>query len=34
MAIDTGKLAKEQIEKLTKMLYNQRARPTPPGGLL
>jgi GSH-dependent disulfide-bond oxidoreductase len=34
MGVDAGKLSKEQIEKLTSMLYNQRARPAPPGGLL
>jgi GST-like protein len=32
--VDTSKLSPEEIEQLRKMLYNQRARPAPPGGLL
>jgi hypothetical protein len=31
---DFSKLSKEEIEQLRKMLYNQRARPAPAGGLL
>jgi GST-like protein len=31
---DYSKLSKEEIEQLVKMLYNQRARPAPEGGLL
>ena len=31
---DYSKLSKEQIEQLVKVLFNQRARPAPPGGLL
>ena len=34
MTADVANLTREQIEKLTKMLYNQRARPAPAGGLL
>ena len=34
MTIDTSKLTPEDIARLRKMLYNQRARPAPPGGLL
>jgi GST-like protein len=34
MTVDPGKFSKQEIEKLTKLLYNQRARPAPPGGLL
>ncbi len=33
-SVDTSKLSKEDIEGLRKMLYNQRARPAPAGGLL
>ena len=33
-SVDTTKLSKEDIEDLRKMLYNQRARPAPAGGLL
>jgi GST-like protein len=29
-----SELSKEEIEKVRKLLYNQRARPAPPGGLL
>jgi GSH-dependent disulfide-bond oxidoreductase len=34
MTVDFASLPKEEIGRLTKMLYNQRARPAPPGGLL
>jgi GST-like protein len=34
LSVDTSKLSPEEIEQLRKMLYNQRARPAPPGGLL
>jgi hypothetical protein len=34
MAVDYGSLPKEEVERLVKLLYNQRARPAPPGGLL
>ncbi|MEE8473740.1 MAG: glutathione S-transferase N-terminal domain-containing protein [Myxococcota bacterium] len=34
LSVDYGKLSPEEIEALRKMLYNQRARPAPPGGLL
>ncbi len=34
LAVDTSKLTPEQTEQLRKLLYNQRARPAPPGGLL
>ena len=34
MTVDTSKLAKEDVERLTRLLYNQRARPAPAGGLL
>jgi GST-like protein len=34
MSSDYSKLSKEEIERLVKMLYNQRARPAPEGGLL
>jgi GSH-dependent disulfide-bond oxidoreductase len=34
LTVDRSKLSREEIERLTKMLYNQRARPAPPGGLL
>ncbi len=34
MSVDYGKLTPEQTEQLRKMLYNQRARPAPEGGLL
>jgi len=34
LAVDTSKLTPEQTESLRKLLYNQRARPAPAGGLL
>ena len=34
MSSDYSKLTPEQIERLRKILYNQRARPAPEGGLL
>ena len=34
LSVDYGKLSPEEIEALHKMLYNQRARTAPPGGLL
>jgi len=34
LSVDRSKMTKEEIERLTKLLYNQRARPAPPGGLL
>ena len=34
LSVDTGKLTPEQAESLRKLLYNQRARPAPAGGLL
>ena len=34
LSVDYGKLSPEEIEALRKMLFNQRARPAPPGGLL
>jgi GST-like protein len=34
MSVDYASLPKETIERITKMLYNQRARPAPEGGLL
>jgi hypothetical protein len=34
MSSDYAKLSQEEIEQLVKMLYNQRARPAPEGGLL
>ena len=34
LSVDYSKLSPEEIEGLRKMLYNQRARPAPPGGLL
>jgi len=34
MTVDFSKLSKEEIAGLTKLLYNQRARPAPAGGLL
>ena len=34
LSVDTGKLTPEQAESVRKLLYNQRARPAPPGGLL
>jgi GST-like protein len=34
LAADTSKLTPEQAESVRKLLYNQRARPAPAGGLL
>lgn len=34
MNVDTSKMKPEDIQRLTKLLYNQRARPAPAGGLL
>jgi GST-like protein len=34
LSVDTGKLTPEQAESVRKLLYNQRARPAPAGGLL
>jgi len=34
MSADYSKLDEEQIEQIRKLLYNQRARPAPEGGLL
>ena len=34
LSVDYSSLGKEDIERLRKLLYNQRARPAPPGGLL
>ena len=34
MTVDFSKLSKDEIAGLTKLLYNQRARPAPAGGLL
>ncbi len=34
LAVDASKLTPEQTESLRKLLYNQRARPAPAGGLL
>ncbi len=34
MTVDVSKLSREEIAGLTKLLYNQRARPAPTGGLL
>jgi GST-like protein len=34
LSVDTSKLSKEDIARLRSLLYNQRARPAPPGGLL
>jgi GST-like protein len=34
MTVDAASFTKEQIEALRSMLYNQRARPAPEGGLL
>jgi GST-like protein len=34
MAVDTSKMSPDDIKRLTKLLYNQRARPAPAGGLL
>jgi len=34
LSVDYSKLSSDQIEELKKLLYNQRARPAPEGGLL
>jgi GST-like protein len=34
LAVDPGTLTPEERERARKLLYNQRARPAPPGGLL
>ncbi|MCG8588263.1 MAG: glutathione S-transferase N-terminal domain-containing protein [Proteobacteria bacterium] len=34
LSVDYGSLSPEEIERLRKLLYNQRARPAPEGGLL
>ena len=34
LSVDYSSLSKQEIERLTSLLYNQRARPAPPGGLL
>jgi GST-like protein len=34
LSVDYASLSKEEGEQLRKLLYNQRARPAPPGGLL
>ena len=34
LSTDYSKLSKEEIERLVAVLFNQRARPAPPGGLL
>jgi GST-like protein len=34
LSVDTSKLSKQDIARLRSLLYNQRARPAPPGGLL
>lgn len=34
LAEDHSKLTREEIERRQRLLYNQRARPAPPGGLL
>jgi GST-like protein len=34
LSVDYSKLSKDDIKRLTAMLYNQRARPAPEGGLL
>ena len=34
LTIDRDKLTPEEVERLRKLLYNQRARPAPEGGLL
>ncbi len=33
-SVDYSQLSKEEIEQVRKLLYNQRARPAPAGGLL
>jgi GST-like protein len=34
LSVDPSSFSKEEIERLRSLLYNQRARPAPPGGLL
>jgi GST-like protein len=34
LSVDPSKLTPEEVERVRKLLYNQRARPAPPGGLL
>jgi len=34
LSSDPSKLTPEERERVQKLLYNQRARPAPPGGLL
>lgn len=34
LSVDASKLTPEDIQRLRSLLYNQRARPAPPGGLL
>jgi GST-like protein len=34
LTVDTSKITAEEAARVRKMLYNQRARPAPPGGLL
>jgi GST-like protein len=34
LSVDASKLSPEEIERIRKLLYNQRARPAPEGGLL
>ncbi len=34
LSVDYASLPKEEVERLRNLLYNQRARPAPPGGLL
>jgi GST-like protein len=33
LSTDYSKLSKEEVDQLVKVLFNQRARPAPPGGL-
>ncbi len=34
LSVDPSSYSEEEIQRLRKLLYNQRARPAPPGGLL
>jgi GST-like protein len=34
LSADPATLSPEERERMRKLLYNQRARPAPPGGLL
>jgi GST-like protein len=34
LSVDYSQLSKKEIERVTRLLYNQRARPAPEGGLL